>query len=76
MVIVGYLYHKPSRKEIQKKFANSNFYLPLPRFRGVHKRTEIIPFEPDAVHTAEGKSERLSIYLSLYSPLFACSFLK
>jgi sulfur carrier protein len=35
-------------------------YLYLLRFRGVrlnNQRTEIIPFEPDAAYTAEGKSE-------------------
>jgi hypothetical protein len=56
-----------------KKFCNSNFCIPLRRFRGVHNRTEIIPFEPDAVRTAEGKSESLLYFLSFI--LFcACSF--
>lgn len=60
-----------------KKFCNSNFCIPLRHFRGVHKRTEIIPFEPDAVRTAEGKSESLLLYiLSLYSLLLHVHSLK
>ena len=57
-----------------KKFCNSNFWLPLRRFRGVHKRTEIIPFEPDAVRTAEGKSESLLLFSFSFILFAACSF--
>ena len=37
-------------------------------------RTEIIPFEPDAVDTAEGKSESLLLFSTL-SFLFCCMFI-
>jgi sulfur carrier protein len=37
-------------------------------------RTEIIPFEPDAVRTAEGKSESLLLFSFLSFLFCACSF--